>query len=355
MVSPSALGLRLKDSPGATTRARIPGVRPPFRRWQPCFDLVTVSIRAIEGVRHFHRGCREVSDDETDSKDGLREIGAEKAGGLDVGQTGSDRLVDRAKPHPETIAQELEQRDSREMTRADALAEARPHVVDDDRQRGTVDDLQPDQACHRRAALHAEGSDDVGGGWNSLGGDDLDLRLIAEDQAALVTFNHVVFQGSGLTSNLEHVRTAIDRMVEPGETSLVDGIYTGMMIGESDVGRSLLIVFSDGFDTTSWLSADSVLDTAKRADAVVYTVAVGTSPKATFLRDLSALTGGTFFRAESTTNLRATFLRILDEFRHRYLVSYSPRDVVKGGWHKLEVRVKRKGVTVKARPGYLAN
>lgn len=179
--------------------------------------------------------------------------------------------------------------------------------------------------------------------------------LRVEDQAALVTFNHVVFQGSGLTSNLEHVRTAIDRMVEPGETSLVDGIYTGMMIGESDVGRSLLIVFSDGFDTTSWLSADSVLDTAKRADAVVYTVAVGTSPKATFLRDLSALTGGTFFRAESTTNLRATFLRILDEFRHRYLVSYSPRDVVKGGWHKLEVRVKRKGVTVKARPGYLAN
>jgi Ca-activated chloride channel homolog len=179
--------------------------------------------------------------------------------------------------------------------------------------------------------------------------------LKAEDQAALVTFNHVVFQGAGLTSNLERVRTAIDRMVSPGETSLVDGTYTGMMLGESDVGRSLLIVFSDGFDTSSWLSADSVLDAAKRGDVVAYGVAVGTSPKSTFLRDLCALTGGTFFRAESTTNLRATFLRILEEFRHRYLVSYSPRDVVKGGWHKLEVRVKRKGVTVKARPGYLAN
>jgi Ca-activated chloride channel family protein len=179
--------------------------------------------------------------------------------------------------------------------------------------------------------------------------------LKKEDQAALVTFNHVVFQGSGLTTSLERVRTAIDRAVAPGETSLVDGVYTGMILGESDVGRSLLIVFSDGFDTSSWLSADSVLDTAKRGDVVVYAVAVGTSPKATFLRDLSALTGGTFFRAETTKDLATTFLGILNEFRHRYLVSYSPRDVVKGGWHKLEVRVKRKGVTVKARPGYLAN
>jgi VWFA-related protein len=179
--------------------------------------------------------------------------------------------------------------------------------------------------------------------------------LKAEDQAALVTFNHVVVQGSGLTTNLERVRTALNRTVDPGETSLADGVYAGMMLGESDVGRSLLIVFSDGFDTSSWLSAGAVLDTARRSDVVVYAVAMGTSPKATFLPELSALTGGTFFRAESTTNLGATFLGILDEFRHRYLVSYTPRGVAKGGWHRLDVSVKRKGVTVKARPGYLSN
>jgi hypothetical protein len=41
----------------------------------------------------------------------------------------------------------------------------------------------------------------------------------------------------------------------------------------------------------------------------------------------------------------------LQEFRHRYLFSYTPRGVPKGGWHELTVRVKRG--TVKARPGYL--
>jgi hypothetical protein len=48
------------------------------------------------------------------------------------------------------------------------------------------------------------------------------------------------------------------------------------------------------------------------------------------------------------------FVGVLEEFRQRYLLSYSPQGVPTGGWHRLEVRVKRRGATVKARPGYLA-
>ena len=61
--------------------------------------------------------------------------------------------------------------------------------------------------------------------------------------------------------------------------------------------------------------------------------------------------GGRLLQAESTKNLSATFLGILDEFRQRYPVSYSPRGVVKDGWHRPDVRVNRKGTVVKARPG----
>jgi hypothetical protein len=102
------------------------------------------------------------------------------------------------------------------------------------------------------------------------------MRLTKDDQAALVTFSHVV---------------ALAAAHGFGETSLVDGVYAAMMVGESDVGRALLIVFSDGLDTASWLSAD---------------------------------------------------------------VSYTPRGVARDGWHRLDVRVKNRRVTIKARPGYLA-
>ena len=133
----------------------------------------------------------------------------------------------------------------------------------------------------------------------------------------------------------------------------MDGIYAGIMVGESDVGRSLLIVFSDGVDTSSWLSPNGVLDIAKRSDVVAYGVSTRSPLKPAFLRDLTSFTGGQLFEVEKTANLEAIFLRVLEEFRQRYLLSYTPRGVAPDGWHRLAVRVKR-NATVKARPGYLA-
>lgn len=199
---------------------------------------------------------------------------------------------------------------------------------------------------------------------NSVAGDRLDhLRnagravldqLRVEDQGALVTFHHALGLGSDLTHDLKRVRSALDAADASGDTALVDGAYAAIMLAESDVGRTVLLVFSDGVDTSSWLSPEAVLDAAKRSDVVVYGVAVRGGPAPRFLRDLSAFSGGSLFEIESTKNLNALFVRILDEFRHRYLVSYTPRNVSKNGWHRLEVRVKGRKTTVKARPGYLA-
>jgi Ca-activated chloride channel family protein len=173
------------------------------------------------------------------------------------------------------------------------------------------------------------------------------------DRAALVAFSHVVAPSQGLTDDLDRVRAALDQARGEGLTSLIDAVHVGMLLGEADAGRSLLIVFSDGVDTSSWLTADAVLETARRGDVVVYGVEVG-ERRASFPRDLSEVTGGRLFAIESTKDLAATFANILEEFRMRYLVSYSPQGVASGGWHRLEVRVKNRGVTVKARPGYFA-
>jgi Ca-activated chloride channel family protein len=178
--------------------------------------------------------------------------------------------------------------------------------------------------------------------------------LTRGDQAALVTFSEALVRGSDLTTNFEQVRAALQQTTGRGNTALIDAVYTAMIVGESDVGRALLIVFSDGLDTASFLSPGVVLDTAKRSDVVVYAVVAGGSPKVSFLHDLSEVTGGTFYDVGSTRDLGAIFVKILDEFRQRYLVSYSPRGVPGEGWHRLEVRVKRRSLDVKSRPGYFA-
>jgi VWFA-related protein len=173
------------------------------------------------------------------------------------------------------------------------------------------------------------------------------------DRAALVTFSHVVSPALGLTGNFDRVRAALDNAQGSGLTALIDASHAGMLMGESDVGRSLLLLFSDGVDTASWLTAESVLETARRGDVVVYAVEVG-GRRPEFTRQLSEATGGRLITIESTKDLSSTFAAILEEFRMRYLISYSPDGVKAPGWHRLEVRVRGRGYTVRARPGYFA-
>jgi Mg-chelatase subunit ChlD len=115
--------------------------------------------------------------------------------------------------------------------------------------------------------------------------------LKSSDRAALVTFSHVVTVPCRLTRDLLCVHDALAAVEAEGQTALVDGAHTGMIVGESEPGRSLMVVFSDRFDTASWLLPRLVLDTAKRSEVVVYGVSAG-EHEAAFLQDLTSATGG---------------------------------------------------------------
>jgi len=178
--------------------------------------------------------------------------------------------------------------------------------------------------------------------------------LTPQDQAGVVLFNDAIAH-SEVSVDLDRVRQGLLGSEGHGDTALVDALYGGLMMAESNVGRALMIVFSDGVDTASFLTPDAVLDIAKRSDVVVYAAVAGAPSKIPLLHELTELTGGTFHDAGTTANLSAVFEKILAEFRQRYLVGYSPRGVPREGWHRLEVRVKGKRLQVKARPGYFGN
>ncbi len=179
----------------------------------------------------------------------------------------------------------------------------------------------------------------------------LTTQLLPGDQSSLVTFDRVVSLRCPLSKDQSCIDAALLEATPNSETALVDGVFAGITVGETDIGRSLLMVFSDGLDTASWLTADRVLDSGRRSDVVVYPIATkGARPE--FLEELADLTGGRLHEVDRKEDLSNTFRAILDEFRHRYLVTYTPKGVPKEGWHKLEVRVNRSGARVKARPGY---
>ena len=173
------------------------------------------------------------------------------------------------------------------------------------------------------------------------------------DRAALTTFSQAVAPRIGLTSDIAAVRAALLRIEPSGETSVMDGAYVALTAALAQTGRSLVVVCTDGADTMSWLQPDEVLETAKRSNAVLYAVTAADGRRHSSLKDLADATGGHMLQVTSSADLRPAFQKILQDFRSRYILAYSPQGVSLDGFHRLDVRVKRRGLTVKARPGYI--
>jgi VWFA-related protein len=166
-----------------------------------------------------------------------------------------------------------------------------------------------------------------------------------------------------------------------GLTSLRDAAFAGLALRDADPGRTLVLIFSDGADTSSWLRSEAVMESAKRSDAVVYAVAIPeqetrwtslmmpgsaipvvvaqsaatkVEEAGKFLDSVTGETGGRVLFANGHTDLRATFEKTLAEFRDRYVLSYVPTGVSTMGWHRVEVKLKSKVGKVTARRGYFA-
>jgi VWFA-related protein len=180
--------------------------------------------------------------------------------------------------------------------------------------------------------------------------------LKSQDRAALLTFSHHVRLGSPLTDDINSIKKILSDAKSDifGESSLIDACYACLTLADSKNDRPLAIVFTDGLDTSSWLTDKAVLEIAKRGNSVVYSITSSRLKDKTFLSDLSRITGGSLLEIESSKDLVALFLDILKEFRDRYLLTYSPAGVSHDGWHQLKIRVKNRNAKILARSGYFA-
>lgn len=172
------------------------------------------------------------------------------------------------------------------------------------------------------------------------------------DRAALTTFNDAVSPAMPLTSDIPAVRAALGRLTPRGLTAVMDGVYVALTSTLDQPGRFLLVVCTDGTDTSSWLQPQEVIEVAKRTNAVIYAVTAASARRSAALKQLADTTGGQVMPVTSGGDLRTTFQRILDEFRSRYLLAYTPGGVTPGGFHRIDITVPHRRVKVKARAGY---
>lgn len=175
--------------------------------------------------------------------------------------------------------------------------------------------------------------------------------LRADDQASLVTFSHNARLRVPMTGSFDALRHALTSLSAGGGTALRDAVYLAMTAQGHEGTRRLLLIFSDGTDTASWLASAQVIAAARRSSVVIHVVKFGIEE---FLNRLASDTGGRTWPAGSNRQLEELFTRALNEMRARYVLTYSVRAPNKPGWHKIQVGLRNASGDVTARPGYMA-
>ena len=149
---------------------------------------------------------------------------------------------------------------------------------------------------------------------------------------------------------------AVQALDSWGSTRLHDAIVQAIDATDGSRGRRAVVILSDGDDRYSETAASSVLDRARRANVLVYPVAIAKTRPPLFA-ELASVTGGRSFHVREVRALDATMTSIAEELREQYLLGYSPTRPLAGSgnqWRSITVRVKKPGVSVRARDGYFA-
>lgn len=198
-----------------------------------------------------------------------------------------------------------------------------------------------------------------------------------QDRAALFSVSTDVTIVQDFTNKIPLLVNATKLLKPQGATSLYDGIYLAADYLKAAQGRRVIVIISDGGDTTSNKGLLDALKNAQQADVVIYSVYTGNFGFSQNLRDLAGErametlaneTGAEVFRPKATPGtqgdntdeqslkeLDLAFAGLAEQLRTQFILGFfSTNEARDGAYRKLTVKVKKAGFTARARAGYYA-
>ena len=142
---------------------------------------------------------------------------------------------------------------------------------------------------------------------------------------------------------------------------MLDAIYFALQQMKNESGRKIIVVCSDGEDTSSKLKLDEIISNLVASDIMV--LAFGTmalnsdSLRGRFiLEKIAAASGGYAFFPSSLKKLDDVMEKLRAGMRSQYSLGYKvPRTKMDGTWRKIQIVCKKQGVKLRHREGYYAN
>lgn len=180
-------------------------------------------------------------------------------------------------------------------------------------------------------------------------------RLRPDDQAMVIAVSSEVEVLARLSADRGEQARAIAGLRPWSTTSLNDAVIEGIGLIQTAKGRRGLIVLSDGEDRYSRASDGEVLAAARRADVLVYPIALGRRAPALFPQ-IAVATGGRSFHLEDPRRIERALAAIARELRAQYLLGYTPdrtsSTAAGDAWRTIQVRVRQSDAAVRSRDGY---
>jgi VWFA-related protein len=183
--------------------------------------------------------------------------------------------------------------------------------------------------------------------------------LQPNEQIRLITFDTEVRQI--LTMQSPSDRPPVQQIQLGDSTSLADALVIALARAHRPDRRHLVFVFTDGVDTSSILGYGALAEIASHTHSIVHIALVRPSGSdlpsvdaMSALRSAAARTGGYLYPpTQNEGGIVTAFQRAIDDFRHSYVLYFTPTDVPGGGWHDISVRVSKPGnFEIRAREGY---
>jgi Ca-activated chloride channel homolog len=223
------------------------------------------------------------------------------------------------------------------------------------------------QPIHTVVMLDTSGSMTLAIDFVKQAAEEFIIRLMPEDKGKVGAFNDKLEvkpdAGFPFTNNRDQLIRYLSDLDFGYPTRLYDAVEFAINELKPVDTRKVVLVFTDGDDTASKIGVGEAVERARADEVMVYSIGmeneylngnqrVRTSPDRG-LRRLSEETGGGFFLLKKRDELGSTFTRIALELHSQYVMGFSPENL-DGKVHKLEVRVKRPGMTARARKSYIA-
>ena len=186
------------------------------------------------------------------------------------------------------------------------------------------------------------------------------------DHLSLFQITENVDQLTGFTSDPRMIERGIDRLQAGAGTAVFDTIFLAADVLIPRTGRKVLVLITDGGDTTSKTGYSDALRRAQQAEALIYSIII--VPVAAdagrnlggehALIQMSKDTGGKYYYAEGIASLDEAFRKISEELRTQYLIAYYPtRRLSDSPFRRIQVEVAKKdpggeSLQVRHRAGY---